>query len=1765
MKLYTKHPSQHQNFLINNGETPIKVTPLKWLRVFTYLIVLPFRFLLRVLTLSSLLLPYKFRRKLNSTQRLFLNVIIASIFLIFGIWIYTSFSQPEQSEAAWFNDQWLYRQKVDITNSSGSNLTDFQVAITLNTAQMITDGKLQADCDDIRITDAKGRLLPHWIEGGSPGCNSTGTEIWVKVPILTTNGTTLYIYYGNPSAMNNEKPKNVFLFFDNFPIIATEQWKDTTGGTNSIIGTGYDSKALSTTDDENDIRFYTTASFSATTGYALKARIREDGIDGGLFFDVQNDANGYLITSRRDGGTSAFQWYKRVSGEWISISFHNTISSWTSTEFRTLEIKRISTGITVKDNETTISYDTSADATYPGGAVGIRGAIHRPQTIDWILVRKAVATEPTISLGTEEQSPGPVGYWSMDEGTGSTVYDKTTRGNNGTISGATWKPKSECKVGSCLYFDGIDDSVSFGNISNTATVAGNLTISFWMKPTNIAKGIQNPLGKAYGGEFDFTLETNGSLSGYHGSAGTNAYPYTQINTTASIQNNQWTHVVYTRDVTTRTLKYYINGRLDKTQTYSSTFDPQPSTRSFKFGYEYAGYYQGYLDEVIIFPVVKSEQEIKALYAAGNAGTTAIKGASTSIGSYNKSSLNQGLVGYWKMDETTWSGTAGEVIDSSGNENNGTAVSGAEASPSAKFGRSGYFAGIDENVAINNSPSISNFSNGVTVSLWFKTNSVSTAQSQFGYNGGGFLNFWMNSGVSSTNLRWETNAGQAITSTTAIYPNTWYHAVGVYDTKTGIASLYINGRIDVSANLTFNTSKSGIVTIGSYSTSQYFFNGNIDEVRIYNRALSPAEAQELYNFAPGPVAYYDFEEGQGTSLKDKSGNNVTATLGGDGLGTDIPLWTSGKFGKALYFDGSNDYVSISNPSIDDFGKGEMTATAWIKTSSTSFAEIIDNKGAGSNASGFNLQLEGGTGKPYFRIANGTTQNNTGAGPTNVAADGKWHHIAGVLERGSTNDRLLLYVDGILVRSVNNSPGWNITSAQTLFIGAYGASPGDGNFSGIIDEVRIYNYARTQKQIIEDMNAGHPIGGSPVGSQALYLKFDEGYGTTAYDSGPNKINGTISNATWTNDGKFGKAISFNGSTSQIAFNNSALHITGDLTLSAWIFVRTWATGKPIVRHAPNAFSDYSWEINNSGGMTFGWYDGAWQGVTSDGPAMNTSTWYHVAVTRQNNIITFYVNGKQYGNTKNVTTPTATATTLGIGYKDASNHIDAILDEVKVYASALTADQIRIDMNRNASLVMGATSTSDDGTTASSSASRAYCIPGDTGTCNPPVGEWRFEEGSGGTVNDTSGNGNTGTWNGTGTLHWTKGKIGKAGNFDGSSDYVSVNSSATIPTGGTARTLEMWVYTTDNSWADNANTIFEYGTNTTRQAFGIDMNPFPNIEVYTWADDATVNTGLSNKTGWWHLAVTYDGSTTIKTYINGMLKSTKTLAGVLNTASSTVNIGRSALVNAYFDGRLDHIQIYDYARTPAQIAWDYNRGKPVAHWKFDECQGSAVNDSSGNGNSGTINIGATGSQTSVGTCSTSSTAWGNGATGKFNHSLNFDGTDDYISTNYTHNFTNGFSASAWFKTTSSTTNLQTILANGGADSGTIGISLRVTAAGQILFEGSKGTSGTWNFSTTSNKIVNDGIWHFITATWDGTTNTNAVKLYIDGILDRQITALASVGNSSITLNIGRIPGGGVSYFDGKIDDVQIFNYALTANQVKSLYNQGSAIRFGPTSGTP
>ncbi len=107
---------------------------------------------------------------------------------------------------AWLTG-WNYRKPVTISNS-GSLLTDYQVSVTVDTASLVTVGKLLSSCNDIRFTSSDGStLLNYWMEYGP---NTTSTKIWVKIPSIATGSNTIYLYYNNPSATSASNGASTF-------------------------------------------------------------------------------------------------------------------------------------------------------------------------------------------------------------------------------------------------------------------------------------------------------------------------------------------------------------------------------------------------------------------------------------------------------------------------------------------------------------------------------------------------------------------------------------------------------------------------------------------------------------------------------------------------------------------------------------------------------------------------------------------------------------------------------------------------------------------------------------------------------------------------------------------------------------------------------------------------------------------------------------------------------------------------------------------------------------------------------------------------------------------------------------------------------------------------------------------------------------------------------------------------------------------------------------------------------------------------------------------------------------------------------------------------------------------------------------------------------------------------------------------------------------------------------------------------------------------
>jgi len=1408
--------------------------------------------------------------------------------------------------------------------------------------------------------------------------------------------------------------------------------------------------------------------------------------------------------------------------------------------------------------------------TFPAGAqviymyYGNLTAENGFSSVDFSTVASSYSIDAT---GSEEKTPGPIAYWKLDEGYGPTASDQTQNDNDAAITSGTWVNEDQCISGKCLSFNGTNTVVTAPiTTSNGLDYRGPFTWNLWFKrgDTSTFRTLMSRNDTCMSAELDgFMLAFRDAYNlVFHGVInGTDAFYIYYTNETLWNDTANWHMATAVWDGTTSIngVKIYIDGKVvvQGTSLYDASSFISLAGYNQRVGALFcdAHYFKGYMDEVKIYPYARSTAQIYADFA----GRGTNKGAVATLGVDSSNTLSQGLAGYWKLDES--SGTA---FDSSGVDNTLT-NNGTTTFTTAKFGNGS-----------EHDPASSQFFSTTTAILGVKT-----------------VSFWVNPD-STTNYFIDLNGSAYISASSGTIS-----ATGFADAK-----IYVNGQISstISADswsfVTVTTDTEIDTTtfkIGNINTN--YFDGTMDEVRLYARTLSPKEVRDLYGSAPGPVGYWKMDEGVWTN--DCSTDTVFDSSGNSLHGDSCPSSTGptggavGKYGKGGYFDGSNDYISIPDSDYIDFAYNQnFTISIWAKIPTTQINTTYTTNslyGKWNGTSGpysyvLRLQNQTHVNPGYLTVYRYDGTYNPGITSSKTYNDNQWHYIT-FLRKGST---LYLYVDGKYDNSVSDTTTGTTTNSSPLYIGYQANST--HYFNGYLDDLKIYNYARTSGQIIEDMNAGHPVVGSPVGSAVAYYKFDEGYGNTTnnYGSGGSILNLTNSGATWNNNGKYDKAFLFDGVNDYlyVGDDNSLDMRTNGFTASFWINASATNTHDFVVMKGATSSTDagYSLSLSSSVGKPEIYISDGSSYIVNNltgSKSVTDNTWHHVVFTWDPALgAKIYIDGQldaQTNTTSTVNINSSSSLKIG-GYTSSDYSVNGLIDEVKIYQTALTEDQVKQEYNQGKAIVLGALSTDATGA-ASNSTSASYCPPGNTeGNCatglNPsPIGEWKMDEGvwtndcSTDTVFDSSGNSLHGDScpNSTGPTGGAVGKYGKAGYFDGTDDYVEVADNNILDLTNTL-TLSSWVKSSSLSYdqaiackGDRSGTNINYC---------LEIRTTGLVRFEAWNGSTfyyTESTTSLNVNNWYYIVATYnDSSDTVNIYINGVLdKTDSAFTYSLITDSYPLRIGnrKYSVANMQFSGYIDNVKLYDYIRTPAQVAWDYNRGAPMGWWKMDECQGGTIYDSSGNSYNGTW-YGTGSGVTSVGTCTTSGTDWYYGAAGKFNSSLNFDGADDYISMSNDVIKVTGGSISFWIKTTGNPDSYDDgLVGSRSISDASTDWDIQVTLhASDVIEMQVQGTGGGLNSTT----VFTDNKWHHIVATWHEGGATDTEKLYVDGVKqDEEYRSLPT--ESTANLIIAREGNSGYPrYFHGSLDDIRIYSYDLSLKQIKSLYNENSAVRFGPETGS-
>ena len=205
--------------------------------------------------------------------------------------------------------------------------------------------------------------------------------------------------------------------------------------------------------------------------------------------------------------------------------------------------------------------------------------------------------------------------------------------------------------------------------------------------------------------------------------------------------------------------------------------------------------------------------------------------------------------------------------------------------------------------------------------------------------------------------------------------------------------------------------------------------------------------------------------------------------------------------------------------------------------------------------------------------------------------------------------------------------------------------------------------------------------------------------------------------------------------------------------------------------------------------------------------------------------------------------------------------------------------------------------------------------------PVAAYGFEEAAGASVTDASGRANTGTI--TGATRTATAKYGKALNFDGVNDWVTVPDANSLDL-TTAMTLEAWVRPTT---ASGYRTVLlkETAGNLAYALYSSSRFGTSNVNrpsAWISAEGLGHTAALPNN-AWSHLATTYDG-VTWRFYLNGTQVATRTFSSLIPISTGPLRIGGNAIWEEWFRGQLDEIRVYDRALTAAEVIAD--RDRPV-----------------------------------------------------------------------------------------------------------------------------------------------------------------------------------------------------------------------------------------------
>ena len=795
-------------------------------------------------------------------------------------------------------------------------------------------------------------------------------------------------------------------------------------------------------------------------------------------------------------------------------------------------------------------------------------------------------------------------------------------------------------------FDGTDDYITMGNVSSLDfSNSDAFSISAWVKLDTVSSTHKMIVSK-----MDETTDYRGyNIRSYNGAvkvslsndAGTNELQYTS--TANPLTAGTWHHVVFTYDGSSASsgCTVYVDGSAEAgswTGTLSATIS---NSAPFNIGARNNGSlpFNGKIDEVAIFDSTLSASDVTAIYNSGVPDDL---------------SSTSNLKEWYRMGD----GANYPIVKNQ-----------------AHFSQEAInFDGSNDTVGINK---ISGLTGDATISFWTKWQ-AQTAQyrgifsSDNYYCTGATNNFsiqWFNGNTGTPKLRLVMCNGttcDVFLEAPTLTVGNWYHLAFVLDDSANTVQVYVNGSTLGSALSTTNTFQ-GLEEGGRISGYKASCNatvnnpllGQVDDLSIYNSALSGSDITDIYNSGypkdeserSGLVAYYKFDGDVYPVVRDAM-QFSNASLDFDGIDDYVDLGT-----------GLNSYLELGD---------SFSYSAWVKFSADTTHRTIISSLQASGPKGTQLRVLNTEAIRIIFIQSGAVYKYV---DSSVLAVDTWHHVVATYDGSNTVGGINLYINGSLDNSTTGTSGTltSITSAESLKIGKYASS--SNMYEGNIDDVIVFNAELSASDVTDIYNSGKPKDESSTSNVLGYWRM-----------GDNTISPNVPSAL----GYGTHSVEFDGVSEFISVPHStSLNITGAISISSWL---KWDGGTQEMLVSKEGFpvsGDFKrgWALwaegyGSDAGVTFTIWSSATAYTVDVGSNLTSGEWSHVvAVFEPSTSLKVYVNGSLAGTNTTSIPATMDSTTaaitigrftpaFGTGYLFGGNIKDMAIFDTNLSASDVTA---------------------------------------------------------------------------------------------------------------------------------------------------------------------------------------------------------------------------------------------------------------------------------------------------------------------------------------------------------------------------------------------------------------------------------------------------------------------------------------------------------------